>query len=483
MARDEELEILENNLKELLESYVDPSDALRGPDGDLWNPIATKGHNASLSLLEQPPYRTWQEHQHMRIVGKYLANHNGYARNAHETRKNYIIGKGHVYSVTKSDPASDKEAVKRVSKFLKEWQKRNRWLCRQEEIRERCDRDGETFIRKFNTDGYLILRYVEPADIIEPPQDKREEGYDYSFGIQTPVDDVETIIAYWVQNASGDGEFVPADQIQHRKENCDSSLKRGIPLLYPIRYSLNRAVQILKNNSLAIKIQTAIAMIRKHKASKEVTRTFLTTKAKDDLTSSAKTKPDNISRYQGGSIVDAHVDTEYEFPKTGIDPEKSVKALHAELRLCAVAIQFTEYMFSGDASNNNRASSETAETPTIRRFHRDQERTADADLELIEEAVKLAEENGILMPGDFDQVSIEATPPDIEPRDKLKETQVMKALKDAGVMSPQTMAAKSNLLYEDEQNSIEEHEERNGSLPPNITREPVRLPAPDPEGE
>ena len=171
--------------------------------------------------------------------------------------------------------------------------------------------------------------------------------------------------------------------------------------------------------------------------------------------------------------MDSNADTEYEFPKIGADPEKSVKALHAELRLCAVAIQFTEYMFSGDASNNNRASSETAETPTIRRFHRDQERTAQADLELIREAVKLAEENGLLHKGDFDAVNIEATPPDIEPRDKLKEVQVMQILTGLRVMSLQTAASKSGLLYEEEQNNIRDHEERDGDLPPGTTNEPV----------
>jgi len=483
--RDEELELLESNLKDLVESYVDPTEALRGPGGELWNPIAgSRANNAALSLLEEPPYRTWEEHRHMRIVGKYLENYNGYAKNAHQTRINYIVGTGHVYSVTKSSPESSKEAVARVTEFIKQWKVRNDWLCRQEEIRNRCDRDGEIFLRKFNVDGYLILRFIEPANVIEPPSNHRDERqFDYSFGIKTPVDDVETPLAYWVQDATGSGSFIPAEEIQHRKENCDSSLKRGIPLLWSIRFSLNRAVNILKNNSLAIKIQTAIALIRKHKSSREVTRTFLTTKAKDDLTKSANRKIDTVNRYPAGAIIDSNVDTEYDFPKVGADPEKSVKALHAELRLCAVAIQFTEYMFSGDASNNNRASSETAETPTIRRFHRDQQRTADADLELINEAVKLAEEEGVLRKGDFDAVNIEATPPDIEPRDKLKETQVMTALQNAGAMSMQTLSSKAGLLYEEEQNNIRDHEERDGDLPPGITNEPSRLPPPNNEGE
>ena len=81
------------------------------------------------------------------------------------------------------------------------------------------------------------------------------------FGILTDRDDAETALGYWI-----DGRFVESGEIQHRKSNVDATAKRGLPLFHPVRKNLRRAEKLLRNMSVVSEIQSAIAIIRKHRA-------------------------------------------------------------------------------------------------------------------------------------------------------------------------------------------------------------------------
>ena len=482
---DKELATLENHLESLINRYVDPQDALLGPDGVFWNPISGGPDGRGFDNNELPPYRTLQELRQMRVVGKFFAwgastygsprqggggGGNGYAINGYESRINYIVGTGHTYNVVKKNRKIDKtladRATENVTNFIREWCKKNKWKARQQESQKRADRDGELFFRKFYPDdGYMLLRFVEPSNVIDATG--QDDEYDNTLGVRTKLDDIETPIAYNVADASGKGAWVDAGEIQHRKYNVDASLKRGIPLYWPIRHSLNRAVTILRNNSLAIKIQTAIALIRQRNGSKQATQSFLSANRSAQI-KNGDNEPKNVFRYPGGSIIDGDANTEYKFPTVGADPEKSVAALQAELRHCAVALQMPEYMFTADASNNNKASSITAETPGLKRFERDQESTIEYDLELINEAIEFAVEKGLLDRAEVNAVRIEASAPELTPRDSTKEAQARETDINAGILSLQTASAKAGYVYEDEQANIASHEEKNGGLPPEL---------------
>ena len=53
--------------------------------------------------------------------------------------------------------------------------------------------------------------------------------------------------------------------VQHRRANVDFNVKRGIPLYTPVRKNLRRAERLLRNMSVVAEIQSAIALIRKHR--------------------------------------------------------------------------------------------------------------------------------------------------------------------------------------------------------------------------
>lgn len=477
MGIDKDIKRIEKYVENLIHDYVDPKEAFLGPDGEYWNPISGGTKGAGFGLIEQPPYRTTPELMWMRVIGKFLYYYNGYAINGYQSRVNYIIGKGHTYNAELRDSAGDPGAPIRVNAWLEKWLRKNKWKRRQGETQLRGDRDGEGFLRFFYPDdGYMLVRYVEPAAIVEPPTGEQTADYDDSFGIRTHKDDIETPIAYWVQSPDGIyGDWVPADQIQHRKCNADSSLKRGVPLFWGIRHSLDRSYDILKNNSLAIKIQSAIALIRKHQSSKEAVRSFITAKQQDSLNQigfkggkggkfGKGGENDNVFRYPAGSILDSSGNISYEFPTIGADPAKSVVALQAELRHIAVAIQMPEYMFTGDASNNNRASSDTAESPAMKRFQRDQECTVEADLEIIDMAQEHAVATGILDEADVLACRVTAEAPECETRSRLDDARIRQIDMGLKILSPQTAASQTGNNYEQEQSNIESHADRVGDI-------------------
>src|SRR5690606_13481664 len=102
------------------------------------------------------------------------------------------------------------------------------------------------------------VRFVEPDQVTTPAALAGDASA--SFGIQTEPDDVESVLGYYV-----DGELVDASDVEHRRANVDFNVKRGLPLYTPVRKNLRRAERLLRNMSIVAEIQSAIALIRKHR--------------------------------------------------------------------------------------------------------------------------------------------------------------------------------------------------------------------------
>jgi hypothetical protein len=434
----------------LWDSYVDPREAYFGNDGEIW-----EGIGASVTPLEELPFRTTVELFQIQGIARILARDNEFAKNAHKNRINYIVGSAHAYTVVGKDEHADQGSISRVQDVLDEILKANKWSKRQQEIKYRDDRDGETFIRKFQSDdGIMKFRFVEPRQVLPPSVASECQ----SFGVETLPDDCETPVAYHI-----DGKPVPAAEVQHRKWNVDSSIKRGYPLLYPVRRNLTRASKLLRNMSMATEIQTAIALIRKHQqATKEAVRSFVSAKA--DQQRSIDGRPENVLKYGPGSIIDVPMGQEYTIPPQ-IDPSKTVAALAAELRAIAAYLVMPEFMLTSDASNANFASTMVAEGPAVKNFRTDQELQIEYDLELLNDALEFAADSGLISRSDLEQVTLDVQPPEVQTRNKLEESQVRASDMAIGILSPQSATSQIGLDYDQEQTNIELHAEKSGAMP------------------
>jgi capsid protein len=207
--------------------------------------------------------------------------------------------------------------------------------------------------------------------------------------------------------------------------------------------------------SIVAEIQSAIAVIRKHKAATAAgLADFVANQADVSVTSSATGRTSHFRRYAPGTILDAVAGTDYEFPAAGIDAGRYVAVLQAELRAVASRLVMPEFMLSSDASNANYSSTMVAEGPAVKMFDRLQHEMLEDDVSLLRRVVGHAVASGRLPSEALLAVDIRGIPPSLAVRDRLKDAQADQILVRNGAMSVATMAMRSGLDPEQEERLI-----------------------------
>jgi hypothetical protein len=446
---------LEHHLIEAFDSlwddFVDPRDAYFDPDGGWWPAVGIASGRAKQPGEGPFTERTLGE---LRDQCRRLAATNEFAINGHENRISYIVGAGHSYraAVCKGMEAPA-DVPMQVQKLLDEFLEENRWQARQQEVVRRIDRDGEAFLRFFaDSSGLTRVRFIEPDQVVTPPGLAADPSA--SFGIQTDADDVESVLGYYV-----DGEFVDADEVQHRRANVDFNVKRGLPLYTPVRKNLRRAEKLLRNMSIVAEIQSAIALIRKHRgASRSGIEQFVAAGSDATASSSVSGRTRHYSQYGPGTILDAPAGLEYDFPASGLDASSYVAVLQAELRAIAARLVMPEFMFTSDASNANYASTMVAEGPAMKMFERLQASLIEQDRAVMWRVVENAVRAGRLPQDVRSLVEIQIIPPSLHVRDQLRQAQVDRIAFDSGILSPQTWSQHLGLDYDQEQKNLVVHD-------------------------
>ncbi len=430
----------------LWDSFVDPHEAYADTPGE-WLALGSGG-TATASL----PFANEQQLGELRAQCRSLAVENEFAINGHENRVSFLVGPGHTYRATaKKGRTAAVELAGQVQDVLDGFVADNLWHRRQQEIVRRYDRDGEVFLRFFATgDGQTRVRFVEPGQVATPKELAGDSAA--SFGIQTEPDDVETPISYYV-----DGSPVDAAEIQHRKANVDVNVKRGLPLFYPVRKNLRRAEKLLRNMSVVAEIQSAIALVRKHRGGTRASvQQFATAQADVSITSPTSGQTTNFRRFGPGTILDSHGGIEYDFPASGLDAANFVTILQAELRAIASRLVMPEFMLTSDASNANYASTMVAEGPAMRMFARLQAELVRDDLHVMRRVLENAVAAGVLPQTALTEIEVQAAPPMLAVRDPLEEAQALRIEYQCGILSPQTWSQRRGLDYDQEQTNWRE---------------------------
>ncbi|MGE3407721.1 MAG: phage portal protein [Pirellulales bacterium] len=435
-------------LSQYLAEAID-DEPLRDEDGLHWRPLGG-GYGGVRGACGT--FLNETELAMLREECRRLAATNEYAINGHENRISFIVGAGHTYRATVRKGAAADELAARVQDLLDDFIERNNWHARQQEIVRRRDRDGEAFLRFFaDASGDTRVRFVEPDQVAAPSTRLGEPAS--GFGIVTDTDDVETILAYYI-----DGRAVDASEIQHRKAHVDANVKRGLPLYYPVRKNLRRAEKLLRNMSAVAEIQSAIALIRRHqRGTRGALEAFAASSADSTQQQPGGGRATNFRRYEPGTILDVSGNVEYDFPAAGLDAGRYVAVLQAELRAIASRLVMPEFMLSSDASNANYASTMVAEGPAMRMFERLQAEQVADDLAVMRRVVRNAIAAGRLPVDTLRQIAIEASPPSLAQRDALAEVQAFRIEHELGILSPQTWSQLRGLDYDQEQQNLSAH--------------------------
>jgi hypothetical protein len=443
---------LDEAIHDLWDDLVDPAEAYLDATGERWRPL---GGYAGQDSAAAGPLANEHEHRAIRAACRQLAVENEFAINGHENRVSFIVGPGHTYRATpRKGRAAPPGLAAEVQDVLDDFIERNAWRRRQQETVLRRDRDGEVFLRFFTAaDGTVRVRFVEPGQVSTPVD--RAVDPAASFGIQTDRDDVETVLAYYI-----DGRPVDPATVQHRKANVDANVKRGLPLFYPVRKNLRRAEKLLRNMSALAEIQSAIALIRRHQHGTRGGVEQFAAAGADVTINRPGARQSRVRRYAPGTILDVHGGVEYEFPAAGIDAGRYVTVLQAELRAIASRLVMPEFMLTSDASNANYASTLVAEGPAVRMFARLQAEQAADDLEVMWYAVQAAVSAGRLSGAALSTIEIQVAPPTLAVRDVLQEAQALRIEYESGILSPQTWSQRRGLDYDQEQENWVEHESR-----------------------
>jgi capsid protein len=436
---------------QLLTRWLDRDDDLPG-----WVPI-----EMLLGTGTSVPYRSESDLAAIREESRWLASCHPFAISGGENRISYVVGSGHTYKVRARPGANvDEATLDAIRAEILDFTERNIWFDRQQECRRRLDRDGEVFLRFFEQDGRLVVRFIEPEHVAEPPG-----RTDCPFGIETDPQDVETVRAYHVRrgdDAMTTYERLDASAIQHRKANVDRNQPRGVPLWYSVRHNLRRSWKLLRNMSTVASIQAAIAIVRKHtgahSGSVQQYVAAMATAQRTDAEGNQKT----YQQYPAGAIVDLPPGVDYDFPAVGIDVQKFVGALQAELRAVAARLSMPEFMLSADASNANYASTMVAEGPAVKMFERLQAETIWYDYQVLRRALETAERAGRLPEGVSALVEIDAEAPAVQSRNRLAEAQADQILLATGVVSPQSVAARHGYDWYQEVDLMDRAAERDG---------------------
>jgi len=386
----------------------------------------------------------------------------------------YVIGSGYQYDVVEKPNRNVPENIMvRIQDTIDKFIEENAWSEMEQELFTRSREDGEFFLRLFaQEDGTTMVRVVEPEQVFMPPGGSL---YDYSYGIKTDPDDVCNIIGYsvaYVASAGEDGssnpmasEEVPADEMIHMKVNVKRNIKRGLSdFSYDTLDAFAVATKLRTNLGEGAAVQAAIAGVRQHDASSiGQVDTFINAASDYTQYSPVTQKGTDFQQIKSGTFMDIPKGMNYVPPPAATNSSGHLEIMQALLRSAGNRHNAPEWLVSADASNNNYASSMTAESPFLRHCKRLQKLYERTFLRVIRAVIQNAIDAGKLPQATMKYIDIVATAPQLEVQDAAGTANANQTYVTLGIKSRQTVAQELGLDWDTELTNQQEYAEQLGN--------------------
>ncbi|VTS03324.1 phage portal protein [Tuwongella immobilis] len=365
--------------------YLDMLDRYRRDDILPGGPAA--GWHRTLGR-NYPLFQTEAELALLRAPARVLASSNSYAIGLMEGLTSYVISTGYRYraaSRRKANPAPQ-ELLDRCQDIIDEFEQRTEWHGGElpgleEELFVRSVEDGEFLLIHFPMpDGKVEVRTAEPEQLTQPPgSDLRE----WSFGVRTLPEDTQRPLGYWIAwdpANPADGEELPPERVTHFRRNVKRSIKRGMTdFSFDTFETLNSSAALLGSLAEGAAEQASIVSVMQHAiGTKEDIQAFVDSDADFQERNPLNGQESPVKRYRRGTHLHVPEGQTYVPPPNATNGPVHLSILQACLRAAGVRWNAPEWLVSGDASNNNYASSLTAEAPFTRTIQRRQPQYAQA---------------------------------------------------------------------------------------------------------
>jgi hypothetical protein len=386
----------------------------------------------------------------------------------------YVIGSGYQYDVVAKPNRNVPENIMvRIQDTIDKFVEENAWSEMEQELFTRSREDGEFFLRLFaQEDGSTMVRVVEPEQVFMPPGGSL---YDFSYGIKTDPDDVCNILGYsvaYVASAGEDGssnpmsaEEVPADEMIHMKVNVKRNIKRGLSdFSYDTLDAFATATKLRTNLGEGAAVQAAIAGVRQHDASSVgQVDTFINAASDYTQYSPVTQKGTDFQQIKSGTFMDIPKGMNYVPPPAAANSSGHLEIMQALLRSAGNRHNAPEWLVSADASNNNYASSMTAESPFLRHCKRLQKLYERTFLRVIRAVIQNAIDAGKLPQATMKYIDIVATAPQLEVQDASGTASANQTYVTLGIKSRQTVAQELGLDWDTEITNQQEYAEQMGN--------------------
>lgn len=424
--------------------------------------------------LDEPTLKTLRD----QALSAWLKNPHG--RGYLKSLKRFVMGQG----PTLTPEVEDERLAERLDAWWSQFRQANDWDSLEDEITLRTWRDGEVFVRGFvhpvdgppeaqldekvvqalrglNVDtsefglpalpaGMLLLRLIPPEQITDP-------GGLVTHGIVTDRNDVQTVLGYmWAVNNEL-REFLPTSEVYHIKAGVDADVKRGRSQLEVILKRMKQYEDWLEYRIVLSLVRAAVVLVKKVEGA---TPSQLSTLRQAQAKQRQTVDNDRRSRMlKPGTTFTAPAGIEYEFKSPNVQAQDAHHDGRAILLNMAAATGLPEYMFTGDASNANFASTMVAESPAVREFEDQQDfftpkfrhiyRWAMAAAASKSQIEGLSEEQAWAL-----DVSVEFPP--MMSRNRLEEAKADEIYANAGTLSKEGMARRGGIDWEVEKERLEQ---------------------------
>lgn len=385
--------------------------------------------------------------------------------------RNHIIGDGLIYELTSKslgeDPATEAEGKidALITKMIENWEAfetKNNFNERLASSLEKAMRDGECPWRFFakGKGEAPDIRFLE-VQLIDGTNAGTKSPFATRYGVETDPQDIETIKSYYY-NQNQDSDItqtvykaplvIPADKVIFIKRNTDFEFPRGISDFWPIIKNIRRIEKIVLNTSVLIQIQSAIALIRKHKGSTQPRLTkFVNSKGDGQNHRSVVTGKTVIAQnFRQGMIVDTNESIDYEMPSVGVKPEGFIAGMMQDLTKVATRFGLPLDWLIGKVPTDPLSPGD----PTIMMFRYEQNWFYNYVEKAFWKVQELMGEDVIELKKKF-ELQIEG--PRLAVGKVLDEARVVQILQQCAALSPQTIARRFGAKYAIERTNTIRH--------------------------